>query len=444
MSTQKNFLVAIKKTLEARAGRLTWDALAKLAGIEPRALKTYRMPESSADYRQMPTVARQALEALLAQPARNMQSMSASILVPALAWLVMSQARVAIIDRQMISGLDRYRGARNGLLEDERKVMAMVSRHCLAHGLPDWGGEIHVLLANCTRPLETWLKIPEVIGAGYGQTVLIDPDYKTPTPEAEELATDFSTVTARIEEELFAKLSEALDKYPPESADQYYTAIREFIVRNPVASMDKLFDAGKSIPSTLWMAVQQDFYEPIPNAFGVDGKITLCGRCGSMMKADGKYLRCQSSACAAESPPQPGPLVAIRECRRVTRGIRQYWVEPGIDEIRLFDVLRSQGIEAALYPHRDRVDLSVGEIGIDLKSYASPEILGARFRKKLGGLAFYGVKWVVIPDWRMASAHGYLDRLAGAMGDHASRVRCLSLSMAASELIKTFTGTPHA
>ena len=92
--------------------------------------------------------------------------------MPALAWLVSSQARISVIDRQMISGLDRRRGSRNGLTEEERKVMAMVSRYCLSHGLKDFGGEIHDLLHFCTQPLETWLKIPEILDAGYGSTIL--------------------------------------------------------------------------------------------------------------------------------------------------------------------------------------------------------------------------------------------------------------------------------
>jgi hypothetical protein len=436
MHSQKQFLVAVKKGLEDRGGRLTWDRLADLAGIEPRALKTYRMPESSADYRQMPPVVRQAFEALLAQPVRSDERTSA-VLMPALAWLVVSQARISVIENQMVLGIDRRRGTRNGLSEEERKVMALVSRHSLANGLPDRGGEIHALLASCTRPLEAWLGIPDIMRAGYGPTVLIDPESLIPTPEAEELAAQFSTISARIEEELFDKLREALDRFPAESADRYYTAIREFIIRNPVASVDKLFEYGKVIPSVLWMAVQHDYYEPIPQALATNGNVTLCAHCGSLMKPDsGGRLRCYSASCAAVHPATPGPVVPAADQRRVSRGIHQYWVVPGIDEIRLYDKLVSAGMDVGLYPHRDRVDLAVGSVGIDLKSYASPEILGARFRKGLGGLSFYEEKWVVIPEWRLAASPDYLERLIGAMGDVAGRVRCLSQEDAARALLK--------
>ncbi len=58
--SQQEFLQAAKATLG-----LTWDALAVQAGIEPRALKNYRMPDDSQNHRGMPKLARRAIEQLL-------------------------------------------------------------------------------------------------------------------------------------------------------------------------------------------------------------------------------------------------------------------------------------------------------------------------------------------------------------------------------------------
>ncbi|KXB29293.1 hypothetical protein AT959_15075 [Dechloromonas denitrificans] len=431
---QKQFLSDIKAAIETRSGKLTWDEFATLAGVEPRTLKTYRMPTESKNYRQMPSVVRQAFEDLLSRPAKSPRN--ATALVPALAALVLSQAHVSLIDRQIITGLDRRRGARNGLTDNERSIMSMVSRFCLVNGFPDYGGEIHILLAQCTRPLESWLPIPEILSAGYGPTVLIHPEDGIPTPEAEELAADFSTLSAHIEEELFVKLMEALSKCIPELGDEYYARIREFIVRNPVADGNTFFQGGRGIPSVIWMSVQHEYYEPVPYALAENGKITLCAHCNNLMKQERFGLRCQSTACTTVHLPKAGKTFPVDECRRVVRGIRQYWVEPGIDEIRLFDTLRSKGLTPELYPHRDRVDLAIGHIGIDLKRYASPEVLGAKFRKSLGGLAYYESKWVVVPDWLVAATPSYLDRLVSAMGETAVRVRCLSLSDAAKLAVR--------
>lgn len=57
---QQEFLQEAKATLG-----LTWDALAVEAGIEPRALKNYRMPDDSQNHRGMPKLARRAIEQLL-------------------------------------------------------------------------------------------------------------------------------------------------------------------------------------------------------------------------------------------------------------------------------------------------------------------------------------------------------------------------------------------
>jgi hypothetical protein len=58
--TQLEFLKAAKAELD-----VTWDELAALADIAPRALKTYRMPAASAEYRGMPKLARNAIVAVL-------------------------------------------------------------------------------------------------------------------------------------------------------------------------------------------------------------------------------------------------------------------------------------------------------------------------------------------------------------------------------------------
>ncbi|MFZ4538537.1 hypothetical protein [Propionivibrio sp.] len=427
IKSQKEFLALAKKTLESRAGKMTWDELSVMAGVEPRALKTYRMPESSADYRPMPGVVRQAIESLLARPVNTLRHSSS--LIPALAALVLSQARISLIDKQMITGTDRRRGSRNGLSEDERKIMAMVSRACLVNGLKDHGGEIHELLHLCSKPFCEWLPIAEVMEAGYGTTSLINAQYGIPTPEAEELASEFTTVTAHIEEALFSKLMEALSKVPTVSGDDYYTAIREFVVRNPVTTEKQLFEAGRMIPSAIWMAIQYEYYEPVPRAQACGDAVTLCAHCNSLMKrVGGGGMTCPSVACSSSRPAEAGAVIPVAEARRVTRGIRQYWVEPGIDEILLFDCLKKKGAAPLLYPHRDRVDIAMGRIGMDMKTYVSPEILGAKFRRGLGGLAFYEKKWLVIPDWLIASTPLYMNRLVGAMAEGASRIRCLSLS----------------
>ena len=69
--SQQDYLRAAKAALNVE-----WDKLADLAGIKPRALKTYRMPDSSQDHRALPDLARRAIDGLLADHQKKIQTES--------------------------------------------------------------------------------------------------------------------------------------------------------------------------------------------------------------------------------------------------------------------------------------------------------------------------------------------------------------------------------
>lgn len=373
-----------------------------------------------------------------ANPAEISDSAVASrqlpLMVPALAALVMRQARISLIEQRMIAGVDKKYGSPIGLTTEDRNAMALISRACLYLGLPDHGSEIHDLLANCSRPLGDWLPLKEIEDAGLLQTRLINDEYGSPTPEAEELAKGFSTLTAGVEEQLFSKFREELQRHPKTSANQYYTAIREFVVRHPLADSDEIKKFGSELPSMLWLLLQQHFYERVPYSWSINGQVLQCAYCGNAMRETVTGMSCRTVACSESNPPNTAASRPVDELFRVNRGIQQYWVEPGIDEIRLYDALVSRDIAAELYPFMDRVDIAVGEIGIDLKAYSSPELLGSKIRNNKGGLAHYGQKWLVVPDWLVANTPQYLDRLKSALEETSSVVRCLSTSEALREV----------
>lgn len=69
-SSQQDFLKAIKDQLG-----VTWDELAEASGINPRALKTYRMPDTSKDFRPLPDLARAALSRLIEAPKKRKKNL---------------------------------------------------------------------------------------------------------------------------------------------------------------------------------------------------------------------------------------------------------------------------------------------------------------------------------------------------------------------------------
>ena len=98
----------------------------------------------------------------------------------------------------------------------------------------------------------------------------------------------------------------------------------------------------------------------------------------------------------------------------------------------LFDALVGAGLSPRLYPHRDRVDIDLGAasgVGMDLKAYASPELLGRRLKKRPGGLVFYTQRWLVVPDWLASATPGYMDRLKWALGA-GSNIQAMTVGQA--------------
>lgn len=69
--SQQDYLKAAKAMLGVE-----WDALAEMAGIKPRAFKTYRMPDTSKDHRTLPDLARHAIDRLLSDHQKKIRRAS--------------------------------------------------------------------------------------------------------------------------------------------------------------------------------------------------------------------------------------------------------------------------------------------------------------------------------------------------------------------------------
>lgn len=359
------------------------------------------------------------------------------LLPVALAALVTRQARQVFMGggASMVSGVDRLRADLSGLSDEDRRAMALVSRARLAEGLSDIGAEIHQLLAICKQPLGEWLPVAAVKDAGLNSVRLIDPEDRMPTLEAEELAVGFSGVTGLLEEQVFAAFQDALSQQPVKDANEYYSQARAFVVRNPVIQRSKMFRFYGGLPTPVWTCIDQQFYEPVPASLVAGDGATLCGHCGNIMVVSGGALRCTTAACCAEHGPNPGRTVPTTDLYRLNKSLRKYWFEPGIDELRLADKLEALGHKVRLYPNRDTVDLDLGEgsvVGIDLKAYSSPELLGERLKRRPGGLRIYKKPLLVIPDWLARRVPNYIDRVSACL--EGSAIRALTLSDAAEEI----------
>jgi hypothetical protein len=227
--------------------------------------------------------------------------------------------------------------------------MALVSRARLTLGLSDVGAEIHELLAHCTHPLGQWLPITAIKESGLDAVCLIDAVDGMPTLEAEELSAGFGGMTSLIEEQVFGAFQDSLSKHPNIDANEFYTMVRTFVVRNPVVTRKQLLKLMAELPSAVWACVEQQFYEQLPGSLVIGQMASLCGHCGNILSTNAGGLRCTTAACAAVHGPRPGRQHSAADLLRLNRSLRKYWLEPGIDEVRMADRLSAAGLTCRMY-----------------------------------------------------------------------------------------------
>lgn len=285
------------------------------------------------------------------------------------------------------------------------RAQARLSRLQIASGNLARADSLHQLVVDCTRPLGDWA--PDALLDGHedlAELVLIDPGVRSPTPECVSLGQEGQNLADLKENLWFDKLRETLRAVPlAQSRADAYTRLRRFIVAHPAATQAELdslireLDALTLLP--LLGPLVHEMYPPL--AGGSEGPVARCGHCGSLVET-GDPPHCTSARCREEHPD-----VHLRDWvdpaqLRVLRGeLVLYWVNPGRDELRLYQALKEHRDDVTLYPNQDEVDLGLGgerEIGLDLKDYASMPTLARRFQRELGDLAFYRRGIVVVTD----------------------------------------------
>lgn len=282
-----------------------------------------------------------------------------------------------------------------------REALYRLSRLCLEEGWRDLGVSVHEVMDLASRPLGEWGP-PSLVQSEDFQNLLlihsVEPGQRMPTKECRELAGSDRKLT---EEKRFDDLMERLrsNGASHERTTQIYTQLREFVVRNPVVRELDLVAFASSITLALGEFINTA-YRKIPSGALHDGEMRLCGRCGSLLwpSADKHYPdgMCMLPACRIDPRDLPPRKCSQKpeEWRVASPDVLGYWVSPGLEEIRVYDALRAAGLDVALYPELDRVDISVeldnAVIVIDVKDYKDPRCLGSKLKQSLGGMSNYG------------------------------------------------------
>src|SRR5262249_4421247 len=138
--------------------------------------------------------------------------------------------------------------------------------------------------------------------------------------------------------------------------------------------------------------------------------------CGTLLRPDPSSSlkeRCPLIACRDLYPEAKiGERLEASQARVAKPHILSYWVNPAVDELRIYEAAKTAGIPARLYPNSDQCDVSLKDtIGIDVKSQRNPITLGRRLRESIGGLASFKRRLLAIPDWVISRRENYLSLL---------------------------------
>ena len=321
------------------------------------------------------------------------------------------------------------------------QAMTRLGRLYFEDGQEDRTASVHGLIKDCMTPLYSWAPRSVHSLQGCSDLVLVDPDYRVPSEDCETIVEQAPgrRLEDLIERGLHARLKSSIAGLGSDT-DAVYTAVREFIVRHPLA-MDSELRGFRSRPEIPDDAIEfvQSLYIPVHAHHSVDGAINRCYYCKAPMDRKGN---CLLGGCREDHPrPKQGQRVRTEEARVVQAEVLKYWVDPARDELRLFDHLRELGIDATLYPHSDRCDVGVAEyVGVDVKDYRSPISLARRLNRDVSGLTVYRDRRIVaIADRRVRSNSEYIARLRERLRPSIrEEVEVLSVSSTMRELRKMY------
>ncbi|MGO0792306.1 restriction endonuclease-related protein [Herbaspirillum seropedicae] len=330
--------------------------------------------------------------------------------------------------RMLATGVcSQYRLARSGIptVHDvtmsgplAQALMLLASLYISA-GKEDHGGSVHEILQRCRQPLgrNDW-NLPAFADPTfpYHGITLLDPDRRIPTLDCVEMARQTQSELDLREQLAFESLRSTSEQFIGRQ-EQAYTDLRLWVTETPITSVQDMQNFERSKNLQLAASFLSSCYEAVQPHHLVDGKLYVCESCGTPMRrasGDKHLLACRTPQCKSyDRPLETLPRQFGDNTLIAKPAILTYWIGPGLDELTLYRAATANEYEVRLYPAKDACDLSLDgrNIGIDVKSYASPFILADRLNRSAQGLAIYSRRIVAINDQAISRFSGYLEVL---------------------------------
>jgi hypothetical protein len=261
-------------------------------------------------------------------------------------------------------------------------------------------------------PIGQWpWTLPEDIDGA--ETLLVDPDTRTPTQQCWEWRVAARDVAAeQVENEL---MLDAIAESRAANVPDSYTAFRRLLIRQPVLTDAERVAVGDDLDLELLYEVIKRCYEPAPASYLRDGSYALCARCGCLLVPLGRdRYACELDRCRRDQHPRVGKTIEARRGSRVyqlTRPMRMFITGPGLAEVELETALAERGLRPQMWPNFDAYDLRItlprGRIwAIDVKDRANPALLG-RGAAPLRPDPPYDEGFLVAPQYRFDEREDY-------------------------------------
>ena len=254
-----------------------------------------------------------------------------------------------------------------------------------------WPADVGALVKRAGQRLSAWMQDTDAWDEDgvFTEEPLLDGEQ--PTPTCRELAGDIegrSPEDELVEARGFTDFRLACATHRDGVAS--YATWRRFVVERPVVTrfIDELVrsPALASVPD-----VQEafgSFYEAVPAALAEKGRVPTCRVSGTILRRDGRAFLTESHVPEAVRLARDGTCDFVTwtpSLRTLRRPFRTFWCLPGKAEVRLMDDLAAAGWVVQAWPDLDAVDVAATspdgtrKVAIDVKDYASPALLAARF-----------------------------------------------------------------
>lgn len=291
------------------------------------------------------------------------------------------------------------------------RAQARISRLQIASGQVAVADSLHRLVADAAQPLKDWAPANLLADLqDLDDLVLIDPDFRMPTPDCIDLAQEGGNLDDVRENEWHDKLRSTLGTVAKAKwRSDAYTTLRRFLVEHPAATDAELKKLTEDLDDITVEPVLGPLLREMYRPVGERGEgVRRCERCHSLIQ-EGPAPHCVSEPCRLQdASPACSDLMPADELWALRRELIYFWVNPGRAELKLFDALRQVRGDVILYPNEDEADIAIGgdhEVGLDLKDHLRMTSLARHFQMSRGGLASYRRAIVVVTD-RGTPAHG--------------------------------------